>query len=171
MSHSFKPKGFTLIELLVVIAIIGLLSTLAVVSLNTARERSRDSKRITDIKAIQTGMEFFLNDNQGYPRSDGSGAIYGTGTGTGGADEFDKTAFNVFLSNWPVAPTPEDGSCTSGENSYVYTSLLSGGGDCDSTSSPTDTTLCASYSLTFCLGSTTGGATAGTKTATPGGIN
>ncbi len=62
-------KGFTLIELLVVIAIIGLLSTLAVVSLNSAREKSRDAKRVSDIKQVQTALELYYSDNQQYPDS------------------------------------------------------------------------------------------------------
>ena len=52
-----NKKGFTLIELLVVVAIIGLLSTLAVVALSTAREKTRDSKRLSDLKNIQTALE------------------------------------------------------------------------------------------------------------------
>jgi len=52
-----NQKGFTLIELLVVIAIIGLLSTLAVVSLNNARTKSRDARRVADIEQIQTALE------------------------------------------------------------------------------------------------------------------
>ncbi len=57
-----KKKGFTLIELLVVIAIIGLLSTLAVVSLGSARQKAADAKRISDLKAIQTAMEMVKNN-------------------------------------------------------------------------------------------------------------
>ena len=60
-------KGFTLIELLVVIAIIGLLSTLAVVALNSARMKARDSKRVADMKQLQTALELYFNDKSAYP--------------------------------------------------------------------------------------------------------
>jgi len=52
-----KNKGFTLIELLVVIAIIGLLSTMAVVSLNSARGKARDAQRLSDVKQLSTVIE------------------------------------------------------------------------------------------------------------------
>src|SRR5512135_1772221 len=60
-------SGFTLIELLVVIAIIGLLSTLAVVALNSARQRSRDAKRVSDIRQIQTALELAFSETNNYP--------------------------------------------------------------------------------------------------------
>ena len=66
-----KTKGFTLIELLVVIAIIGILSTLAVVSLTSARARARDSRRIADVRNIQSALELYFTDNSVYP---GTGA-------------------------------------------------------------------------------------------------
>jgi len=62
-----NKKGFTLIELLVVIAIIGLLATLAVVALGSAREKARDSRRISDVKQVQTALEFYYTDNDAYP--------------------------------------------------------------------------------------------------------
>lgn len=62
-----KSKGFTLVELLVVISIIGLLSTLAVVSLGSARSRARDARRISDIKQIQTALELHYADLGAYP--------------------------------------------------------------------------------------------------------
>ncbi len=65
-----NKKGFTLIELLVVIAIIGLLSTLAVVALGSARVKARDSKRLSDLKQLQTALELYYTDQNSYPAGD-----------------------------------------------------------------------------------------------------
>lgn len=64
-----QQGGFTLIELLVVIAIIGILSSVVLASLNSARERSRDARRIGDIKQIQLALEMFYDSNNAYPSS------------------------------------------------------------------------------------------------------
>lgn len=62
-----NARGFTLIELLVVIAIIGMLASIILASLNTARTKSRDARRIADLKEIQTALELSYNDNNQYP--------------------------------------------------------------------------------------------------------
>ncbi len=64
-----NSKGFTLIELLVVIAIIGILSSVVLASLNSARRKSRDARRVADIKQIQLALELYYDANPttGYP--------------------------------------------------------------------------------------------------------
>ena len=62
-----NSKGFTLIELLVVIAIIGILSSVVLASLNSARKKSRDAHRVADIKQIQLALELEFDKAQAYP--------------------------------------------------------------------------------------------------------
>lgn len=64
-----RTKGFTLIELLVVIAIIGLLSSVVLASLSTARAKARDAHRMADIKNITLALEMYYDTKQAYPVS------------------------------------------------------------------------------------------------------
>ena len=135
-----KERGFTLIELLVVIAIIGLLSTLAVVALNNARQKSRDARRLSDVKQIQTALELYFNDAGAYP------AALGTTIATGSV-----TYMNIV----PTNPNPQaDGTSCASFGNYTYATQTSN----------------SSYTLTYCLGGTTGGIPAGEHTATPAGV-
>lgn len=59
--------GFTLIELLVVIAIIGILSSIIIVSLNVARARARDVKRVVNINQIANAIAMYQDDHDGVP--------------------------------------------------------------------------------------------------------
>jgi len=50
-----------LIELLVVIAIIGILSSIVLASLNSARQKGRDARRISDVKQMQLALELYYD--------------------------------------------------------------------------------------------------------------
>lgn len=97
-------KGFTLIELLVVIAIIGLLSTLAVVALNSARQKARDSKRVSDVKQVQTALELYFNDQNAYPLSPGAAA----------ASEIGRDVTCISSTGWEAS-----GQCAAPETIYM----------------------------------------------------
>jgi len=51
----------------VVIAIIGLLSSVIVTALSSARLSARDARRVTDIQQIKSGMDLFFTSGNGYP--------------------------------------------------------------------------------------------------------
>jgi prepilin-type N-terminal cleavage/methylation domain-containing protein len=57
--------GFTLIELLVVIAVIALLIGLVFPALGTARESSRRTKCLANLRGIGMGLAVYLNDSKG----------------------------------------------------------------------------------------------------------
>lgn len=63
--RSRKEGGFTLVELLVVIAIIGILATLVLLQLGSARAKARDTQRITAVSQIRSAVEQYMDDNNG----------------------------------------------------------------------------------------------------------
>lgn len=58
-----SSSGFTLIELLVVIAIIGILSSIVMASLNSARAKGGNASVKSNLSGIRSQSEIFYSDN------------------------------------------------------------------------------------------------------------
>jgi prepilin-type N-terminal cleavage/methylation domain-containing protein len=84
-----SKKGFTLVELLVVISIIGLLSTIAVVSLGGSRAKARDAKRLADMRQLMTALNLYQEVNGCLPITNAS-----TCPGNGGYSEWNAGAWD-----------------------------------------------------------------------------
>jgi type II secretion system protein G len=109
-----SQKGFTLIELLVVIAIIGILASVILASLNSARAKGRDSYRIQSIKQLQTALEIYYNDYNAYPTTSsawyGNCATFGSYPTTGATGYIPNLA-PKYISELPIDPGQTTGAC------------------------------------------------------------
>jgi|ERR1035437_329063 prepilin-type N-terminal cleavage/methylation domain-containing protein len=102
-----KQKGFTLVELMIVIAIIALLTAIMTANFSSAKARSRDSKRISDLAQLQLALAGFFDRCSYYPTSLDVTDSGGSCT-SGGVD----VNMGTFISVIPKPPTGGTGSPT-----------------------------------------------------------
>jgi len=116
-----KHRGFTLIELLVVIAIIGILASIVLVSLGGVRSKARDATRQADIRQINSAMEMYYSDIEGYRE-------VATVAGGTGASRITITAIGTYLV--PIPLDPGGGAVTgcNNEKNAAYMGFVSAEG-------------------------------------------
>lgn len=156
-----ERAGFTLIEILTVIAIIGLLSTVATVSYESARRGSRDAKRASDMRQLNTALELYFQNHNYYP-GDGQAGPAGLVLGKDRVTALTEDGFvaepkgQVYMVRLPANPEPNG-------LPYTYRSLTLDGKDCNDH-------VCDGYAVIFAFESSYGQLEAGAHAATPLGI-
>lgn len=119
MHLSFSKKGFTLIEVMVVMAIIAILSTLIVAAVGIISQSARNTKRLSDMRNIQMGLDAYKTKNRRYPSAVGTGGCSGWESGFSGSSTFLSLLKTTGFDPVPVDPTAPANSCT-GYRYYRY---------------------------------------------------
>jgi prepilin-type N-terminal cleavage/methylation domain-containing protein len=122
-------RGFTLIELLVVIAIISLISAVILASVNSARAKARDSRRLADINQLRNAFQLYFADNGSFPTASGARCLGATDAETcwsgynhnaGGSGFSGSSALITALTPYMRSiPTDPNSSRTLGDR-YIY---------------------------------------------------
>jgi prepilin-type N-terminal cleavage/methylation domain-containing protein len=98
-------RGFTLIELLVVIAIIGILSSVVLASMNTARAKGRDARRKADLEQLATAVQMYYDDHGYLPRNGSGWCTYISNTNSGWGAAFQADIVPTYLRTISLDPT------------------------------------------------------------------
>lgn len=124
-----KNKGFTLIELLVVIAIIGILASIVLTSLTSAKSKAQRTAMLANMRGVMPELVVCADD---------AGYGYTAGAPTAGTTYIcqESTSGNVakispaHTATWPTVPTGSGWTYgtptgTLSANSYVFTANAS----------------------------------------------
>jgi type IV pilus assembly protein PilA len=136
-----QNKGFTIVELLIVIVVIGILALLVITTYAGIQQKARNTKRQTDVSALQTQIEAFYQTSGYYPNL--------TDMNSAALTDPSNATQSKTLVGAPAA------------KSYSYVATNAAGATCDG-ASPADQ-ACANYTLTATYEGTVNGSSTTSK--------
>ncbi len=115
-----------MIELLVVISIIGLLASISLASMNSARDKARDQRRISDMVQVSKALELYLDKFGTYPTSQDDACNGGWDSSENGIFIHELTTAGL------IAKDVLDPRRNQGCGNYQYARYAPGSYGCDS---------------------------------------
>jgi len=121
-------KGFTMIELLVVVAIIGILSSIVLISVSTARAKGIDSFIQQNLRTVQTQAEIYFQNKKAYDfPNNAAGTTCSTAAGPGVGQGYNlfsydpviRLALITVMSKINNSNPPNTSFCGASKNSWV----------------------------------------------------
>ena len=131
-----RKEGFTIVELLIVIVVIGILALLVITTYSGIQQKARNSKRQSDVAAVQTQLEAFYQQGGYYPSLADMNSASWLSSNMKSLDQ------NALID--PSNPTQSKTLVASPTaKSYSYAVTDASGASCEATD-----TNCAKYTLT-----------------------
>lgn len=134
MTLKSKQEGFTIVELLIVIIVIGILAGLVITTFTGIQQKTRNTERQTDIKAIHGQVEAYYAQEGKYPTLDNLNSDTWRASNMKGLDK--EALRDPKSTSYTLASTPA-------ANVYSYAVAASDDSACDNS-----TNDCSKYTLT-----------------------
>lgn len=129
-THRIGRQGFTIVEILIVVVVIAILASVSVSAYSGVQQRSRDSRRVSDMNAIVKALEMYKVQTGSYPATSTTNTIVSWEVSSINPDQFlSALKTSGVVTTIPVDPT--NNGTTTKSFLYRYYRYAAGTNGCD----------------------------------------